>query len=60
MADNQHLTIAQAANYLNVSIQSLRRWADAEQIPYWRTPGRERRFDREALDEWIASNRGKG
>ncbi len=48
-------TSSQAANYLGVSLATIRRWADAGYISCYRTPGSQRRFSRRQLDEFIAS-----
>ncbi len=48
---NSQLTIKEAATYLNVSAASLRRWSDEGKLAVWRTPGGQRRFDRQALDD---------
>jgi excisionase family DNA binding protein len=47
----QSYTIAEAAEYLGVSIQSLRRWTDEGKLECWRTPGDQRRFSVETLDK---------
>jgi len=43
------LSIAEASRMLGVHPGTLRRWADAEQIPFTRTPGGHRRFALTAL-----------
>jgi excisionase family DNA binding protein len=54
-------TSSQAARYLGVSLATIRRWTDAGHISCYRTPGGQRRFDREQLDVFISSmQRGKG
>ena len=54
-------TSSQAARYLGVSLATIRRWTDAGHISCYRTPGGQRRFDREQLDVFIASmQRGNG
>lgn len=47
------LDLSDAADYLGVHFTTLRRWADAGQIPYLRTPGRRRRFSVHVLDAFI-------
>ena len=55
-ADRQLVfTSSQAAQYLGVSLATIRRWTDAGHIACYRTPGGQRRFSREQLDGFIAS-----
>ena len=49
------LTSSQAARYLGVSQATIRRWTDAGYLTGYRTPGGQRRFSREQLDDFIAS-----
>lgn len=48
-------TSSQAAEYLGVSLATIRRWTDAGHIGCYRTPGGQRRFSRGQLDEFISS-----
>jgi excisionase family DNA binding protein len=48
-------TSSQAARYLGVSLATIRRWTDAGHISCYRTPGGQRRFAREQLDQFITS-----
>jgi excisionase family DNA binding protein len=48
-------TSSQAARYLGVSLATVRRWTDAGYVSCYRTPGGQRRFAREQLDEFITS-----
>lgn len=48
-------TSSQAARYLGVSLATIRRWADAGYLHCYRTPGSQRRFSREQLDDFVAS-----
>jgi excisionase family DNA binding protein len=55
---NKHqlvFTSSQAARYLGVSLATVRRWTDAGYVSCYRTPGGQRRFAREQLDEFMAS-----
>ena len=52
-------TSSQAARYVGVSLATIRRWADAGHLSCYRTPGGQRRFSREQLDEFVASLRGE-
>ena len=45
-------TSSQAARYLGVSLATIRRWADAGHLACYRTPGGQRRFSREQLDNF--------
>jgi excisionase family DNA binding protein len=48
-------TSSQAARYLGVSLATVRRWTDAGHVSCYRTPGGQRRFAREQLDEFLSS-----
>ena len=48
-------TSSQAAHYLGVSLATVRRWTDAGHVACYRTPGGQRRFSRDQLDEFITS-----
>ncbi|HEY7836679.1 MAG TPA: helix-turn-helix domain-containing protein [Solirubrobacteraceae bacterium] len=55
-ADRQLVfTSSQAAQYLGVSLATIRRWTDAGHIACYRTPGGQRRFSRAQLDGFIDS-----
>ncbi len=53
-------TSSQAADYLGVSLATIRRWTDAGYISCYRTPGDQRRFSRRQLDDFIASMQRPG
>jgi excisionase family DNA binding protein len=53
-------TSSQAARYLGVSLATIRRWTDAGHVSCYRTPGGQRRFAREQLDEFINSMQRDG
>lgn len=48
-------TSSQAARYLGVSLATIRRWTDAGHIACYRTPGGQRRFSHDQLDQFIVS-----
>ena len=48
-------TSSQAARYLGVSLATVRRWTDAGHVSCYRTPGGQRRFSREQLDQFITT-----
>jgi excisionase family DNA binding protein len=48
-------TSSQAARYVGVSLATIRRWTDAGHISCYRTPGGQRRFSRDQLDDFITS-----
>lgn len=48
-------TSSQAASYLGVSLATIRRWTDAGHVACYRTPGGQRRFARQQLDEFMNS-----
>jgi excisionase family DNA binding protein len=51
------LELSEAAEYLGVHFTTLRRWADAGQVPCIRTPGGRRRFNRSELAAFLAGMR---
>ena len=50
MPKADHLNIGEAADYLGVHIDTIRRWTRARFLPAWRTPGNHRRYRRADLD----------
>jgi excisionase family DNA binding protein len=52
------LTVSQTARHLGVSISTVRRWSDAGHLSGFRTPGGQRRFNRDQLDEFMRSLEG--
>lgn len=44
------LPTSAAAKILGVHPDTLARWADEGKVPYWRTPGGQRRFRREDIE----------
>ena len=57
------LSTSEAARHLGVSLSTIRRWSDMGHLRGYRTPGGQRRFSIEQLDEFIASldqGRGRG
>jgi excisionase family DNA binding protein len=53
------LTVGQAARELGVGPGTVRRWADTGMLACYRTPGFQRRFSRQQLDDFLASARGR-
>ncbi len=51
------LTVSQAADELGVSIATVRRWSNSGHLQGYRTPGGQRRYTPEQLDEFVASLR---
>ena len=52
--------MGQAAELLGVSVDTVRRWADAGHLSCYRTPGGQRRFSRDQLDSFVDSmHRGR-
>jgi excisionase family DNA binding protein len=49
------LSVSQTARHLGVSIATVRRWSDAGHLEGYRTPGGQRRFSREQLDDFLLS-----
>ena len=54
---NQLLNVGQAAAYLGVSAASLRKWSNQGLVPVFRTPGGQRRYHTQDLDEFMRSMR---
>jgi len=48
-------TSSQAADYLGVSLATIRRWTDAGHVACYRTPGGQRRFSRTQLESFVSS-----
>ena len=53
MGTKRMLTVGQAADYVGVSISSIRKWSDRGLVQAYRTPGGDRRFSIDDLDELI-------
>ena len=53
-------TSSEAADYIGVSLATIRRWTDAGHIACYRTPGGQRRFSRAQLDGFITSMSQEG
>jgi excisionase family DNA binding protein len=49
------LSTSQAARALGVSLGTIRRWSDMGYLESYRTPGGQRRFSREQIDQFIGS-----
>jgi excisionase family DNA binding protein len=49
------LTVSQVAERLAVSPGTVRRWADSGALDSFRTPGGQRRFDAERVEEFLRS-----
>lgn len=58
--DIKLLNVGRAASYLGVSAASLRKWSNEGLVPVYRTPGGQRRFAVEDLDEFMRSMREPG
>ncbi len=53
------LSTSEAARHLGVSLSTVRRWSDAGHLRGYRTPGGQRRFSVEQLDEFLLSLDGE-
>lgn len=53
MAENPWLQVADAARYLGISPTTLRKWADAGDLPFVRTKYGHRRFLQSELDDFL-------
>jgi excisionase family DNA binding protein len=49
------LSTSEAARHLGVSLSTVRRWSDAGYLVGYRTPGGQRRFTIEQLDDFLHS-----
>jgi len=49
------VSTSEAARQLGVSLGTVRRWADMGHLRVYRTPGGQRRFSAESLDQFVAS-----
>ena len=49
------LSTSEAARHLGVSLSTVRRWSDAGHLRGYRTPGGQRRFSVEQLDQFLES-----
>jgi excisionase family DNA binding protein len=49
------LSTSEAARHLGVSLSTIRRWADSGHLRGYRTPGGQRRFTIEQLDQFLES-----
>jgi excisionase family DNA binding protein len=56
---DERLTSADAAEFLNVGVSTIKRWADEGVLPCLRTAGGHRRFERSALTEQAARTLAK-
>ena len=53
------LSTSEAAKHLGVSLSTVRRWSDAGHLRGYRTPGGQRRFTVEQLDEFLVLARAE-
>jgi excisionase family DNA binding protein len=53
-------TSSQAAVYLGISLATVRRWTDAGHINCYRTPGGQRRYSLDQLEEFVSSMQREG
>jgi excisionase family DNA binding protein len=51
------MNVSEAAGFLGVSAASLRKWSDQGIVPVYRTPGGQRRYSPEDLEQFLASMR---
>lgn len=55
------LSTSQAAQALGVSLGTIRRWSDMGYLQSYRTPGGQRRFSAEQIEQFLAKlQRGSG
>ena len=56
-ATPRFLNVSEAAEFLGVSAASLRKWSDEGLVPVYRTPGGQRRFSANDLEQFLDSMR---
>ena len=56
-ASQRFMNVSEAAEFLGVSAASLRKWSDQGIVPVYRTPGGQRRYSSEDLEQFLASMR---
>ena len=54
------LSTSEAARHLGVSLSTVRRWSDSGYLVGYRTPGGQRRFTIDQLDQFLASLSSSG
>jgi excisionase family DNA binding protein len=47
---NEDLTSTEAARILSVHPETLNKWAEEGHVPYWTTPGGQRRYRRDDIE----------
>jgi excisionase family DNA binding protein len=52
------LSTSQAARVLGVSLGTVRRWSDMGYLKSYRTPGGQRRFSQDQIEEFLTSLQG--
>ena len=52
--DKESLTIKEAAKFLKISVSTVKRLANTERLPCYKTPGKHRRFELRALQKFRA------
>ena len=57
--DQKYLNTEQAAKYLCVTEYTMRKYANAGLIPYYRPGGKVMLFDRADLDNFVLKSKGK-
>jgi excisionase family DNA binding protein len=53
------LTTSEAARELGVSLSTIRRWSDTGHLRGYRTPGGQRRFSKEQIEDFLQSLEGR-
>jgi excisionase family DNA binding protein len=56
-ASQKFFNVSEAAAHIGVSAASLRKWSDQGLVPVYRTPGGQRRYSLEDLDQFMSSLR---
>jgi excisionase family DNA binding protein len=53
--EKKWMTIREAANYIGMSVGFLRKAVRLQRVPHTRIGSKALRFDRDALDQWLAA-----
>lgn len=57
MLASMTIGIGDAAELLGTTVETLRRWCAKGSVPFWVTPGGQRRFDSVELERWLEHRR---
>jgi excisionase family DNA binding protein len=52
----KYMTPEEVAEYLNISVHTIKKWASEQRIPVSKLNGKHNRFIREEIDRWVKAN----